>query len=76
MPGHGSLHFCWIHAKWLGHSELLIHSGLQFGGVPIYSWRHEQDGLPLMSLHWEYGPQGDGWQGLLGTIFSTGSKKI
>lgn len=32
---HGSLHFLFIHAWWLRHSLLLIHSGLHCGGEPI-----------------------------------------
>lgn len=43
-PGHGSLHFILIHAKLYEHSLLLTHSGLQLGGAPIYSDKHEQDG--------------------------------
>lgn len=34
-PGQGSTHFSLIQAKLLGHSELILHSGLQFGGLPI-----------------------------------------
>lgn len=34
-PGQGSLHFSLIQAKLLGHSELTVHSGLQFGGLPL-----------------------------------------
>lgn len=52
-----------------GHSEFKTHSGLQFGGLPIYSERQLQDGTPWLSWHWEYGPQGDGMHGL---IYSTG----
>ena len=33
-PGHGSLHFSRIQARLLGHSGLMVHSGLQFGGLP------------------------------------------
>ena len=33
-PGHGSRHFSLIHARLLGHSELITHSGRQFGGDP------------------------------------------
>lgn len=33
-PGHGSLHFSRMHAWLLGHSELIVHSGRQFGGLP------------------------------------------
>lgn len=33
-PGHGSLHFWLIQARWGGHSVLTRHSGRQCGGVP------------------------------------------
>lgn len=33
-PGQGSVHFWLIHDRWLGHSGLMVHSGLQDGGVP------------------------------------------
>lgn len=66
IPGHGSLHFWLIHAKWLAHSLLLIHSGLQLGGAPMYSGKQEQEGLSPDALHWEYGPHGVGWHGFTG----------
>lgn len=47
----------------LGHSEFLIHSGLQLGGVPIYSDKQAQEAWPFILRHSEYGPQGDGTQG-------------
>lgn len=50
-PGQGSLHFCRIHAKLLEHSGLIVHSGRQFGGLPIKSIRHEQDGVVPTGLH-------------------------
>ena len=65
-PGQGSLHFWLMHAKWLEHSLLLIHSGLQFGGEPRKSGKQEHDGLSPDTLHWALGPQGDGIQGLVG----------
>jgi hypothetical protein len=35
-PGlHGSIHFSFSQALFWGHSELMIHSGLQDGGVPM-----------------------------------------
>lgn len=43
-PGQGSLHFSLMQAKLLEHSEFMLHSGLQLGGVPIYPSRQEQDG--------------------------------
>lgn len=65
-PGHGSLHFSLMQARLLGHSGLMVHSGLQLGGEPVYSGRHEHDGVPPLSLHCEYGPQGEGTQGFTG----------
>jgi hypothetical protein len=62
-PGHGSRHLLLIQALLLGHSELMEHSGRQFGGEPIYVDKHEQEGDPLISRHCENGPQGDGLQG-------------
>lgn len=59
-PGHGSRHFCWMQASWLGQSELRTHSGRQFGGVPIKFSKHEHAGLPEINWHLEFGPQGDG----------------
>lgn len=32
--GHGSVHFCLIHALSCGHSELTTHSGRHCGGIP------------------------------------------
>lgn len=34
-PGQGSMHFSRIQALLLIHSEFILHSGLQFGGLPI-----------------------------------------
>lgn len=62
-PGHGSLHFIFIQAKWYEQSLLLTHSGRQFGGDPIYSGKHEHDGDVPCTWHCEYGPQGEGIQG-------------
>lgn len=41
----------------------MLHSGLQFGGLPRYSGRQEQLGIPPISLHCEFGPHGEGTQG-------------
>lgn len=62
-PMQGSLHFWLMQANWVMHSLLLIHSGLQFGGMPENSGRQEHDGELLSTWHWELGPQGDGWHG-------------
>lgn len=59
-PGQGSLHFSLIHAKLLGHSLLLTHSGLQFGGDPMNAGKQEHEGLSPVTLHCEFGPHGDG----------------
>lgn len=73
-PGQGSLHFSRMQAKLLAHSELIVHSGLQFGGLPIYSAKQEHDGEPPMSRHCEFGPQGDGRQGFrFSTLGNVGS---
>lgn len=42
-PGQGSRHFSLIQAKFEGQSALIVHSGLQFGGEPIYPVTHEQE---------------------------------
>jgi hypothetical protein len=47
----------------LAHSLLLTHSGRQFGGDPVNSGKQEQEGDSFISLHCEFGPQGDGWHG-------------
>lgn len=51
-----------MQAKELEHSELLMHSGLQFGGDPINSGKQEHEGDPLISLHCAFGPHGEGTQ--------------
>lgn len=49
---------------WLdGHSLLLVHSGLQYGGDPKKFSIHVQDGESEISLQIEFGPHGDGVQG-------------
>lgn len=74
IPTHGSLHFWFRQAKLAGHSLLLTHSGLQYGGVPTNSGKQEHEGEPFETLHWELGPHGDGSQGLVGS--TGGSSKI
>ena len=44
----------------------MMHSGLQFGGEPMYPPLQEHMGRSLRGLQEEYGPQGDGMQGLEG----------
>lgn len=67
VPGHGSLHFWLTQALFCAHSELTTHSGLQFGGLPMYVGWHEHTAWPLTSLHWLFGPQGDGLHGFFGS---------
>lgn len=50
-PGQGSRHFSFMHAKLLGHSEFMTHSGRQFGGFPMKLGRQEHEGVPEISLH-------------------------
>ena len=66
-PIQGSLHLWLIQANWLGHSPLLTHSGLQFGGLPMNSGKQEHEGESFATWHCAFGPQGDGWQGFIGT---------
>lgn len=66
-PGHGSLHFSFIHALLLGHSALITHSGLQLGGLPTYWGKQEHDGYPPWSWHVENNPQGFGIHGFNGS---------
>jgi hypothetical protein len=67
-----------MHAKLLEHSELIVHSGLQLGGLPTKLTKQEHEGTPPTSLHCELGPQGLGTQGLTttGVGGSTGGAKI
>lgn len=43
------MHLLLIQAKLLEHSELIVHSGRQFGGLPKKLERQEQDGVPPTS---------------------------
>lgn len=42
-----------------------MHSGRQFGGVPINSEAHEQEGELCIDLHTELGPHGEGTHGFV-----------
>lgn len=55
----------------MAHSLLLIHSGLQFGGDPIYSCKQEHEGESLITLHSELGPHGLGLHGSDGVTISS-----
>lgn len=62
-PGQGSLHFLLIQAILVAHSVLLVHSGRQLGGDPIYSFMQLHWALSPFSMHSELGPHGEGRQG-------------
>ena len=66
VPGQGSEHFWFIQALLGEHSALTKHSGRQAGGIPIYDVKQEQTAWSLTTLHWLFGPQGDGLQGSAG----------
>lgn len=40
-----------MQAMLLEHSELMVHSGLQLGGCPMYVGKQVQAGTPPMSRH-------------------------
>jgi len=63
VPGQGSVHLNLWQALFDGHSLFTTHSGLQFGGVPWYSFWQEHTPCWFTFLHWLLGPQGDGLQG-------------
>lgn len=63
VPEHGLAHLNLWHALFCGHSALTVHSGLQFGGEPIYSSTQEQTATPFASRHLLLGPHGDGLHG-------------
>lgn len=70
VPGHGSTHFWFTHAWFRGHSELITHSGLQLGGIPIKPGTQLHTDWEFTTLQILFGPQGEGRQ----RFFSTGSK--
>lgn len=70
----GSLHRWATHARAAGHSALIVHSGRQFGGDPMYPGWQLQAGVSPVLTHIELGPQGEGWQGSSG--IGAGAKKI
>lgn len=63
LPTHGSAHFWLRQAKLWSHSLLLMHSGLQFGGVPRYPGKQAQTGPSPLIPHVECEPQGEGSHG-------------
>lgn len=62
-PGQGSWHFELIQDIVDGQSGFITHSGLQFGGVPMYDGRHAHSRLLFTFRQREFGPQVDGLQG-------------
>ena len=62
-PGQGSWQWRVIQASSVGQSELIVHSGLQLGGEPIKSGRHEQSHRSPFCLFLLFNPQGSGSQG-------------
>lgn len=73
-PGQGSLHLSFMHARLAGQSDWITHSGRQFGGRPIYSFKQEHTGWLLISRHCENCPQGLGIHGWVGSLYSGVSK--
>lgn len=66
--GQGFEHLNCMHARLVGHSEFVTHSGLHPGGLPVYWGRHEQTAWWLITLHWLFGPHGEGMHGLIDSI--------
>ena len=63
-PKQGSTHFWDWHALSVGQSWLKAHSGLQFGGAPIISGKHEHlHSTSKLIGGFVFGPQGFGTQG-------------
>lgn len=58
-----------MHALLLGHSLLMIHSGLQLGGLPKNPEGQEHTGELSLFLHIELGPQGEGSQWFVNVSF-------
>lgn len=59
-PGQGEIHFRLTQVFSDEHSELTTHSGLQLGGDPWYSGKHEHTLTPFEIRHWLFGPHGEG----------------
>lgn len=69
-PIHGSTHFKLTHALFETHSVLTMHSGLQLGGLPLYSGKQVQTDWSFITLHTLLGPHGDGEHGFFGASIS------
>lgn len=65
-----------MQARLAGHSELIEHSGRQFGGAPMYVGRHEQAGLSPINLHSEFAPHGVGMHGFFGSVLTSGKQRV
>ena len=75
-PGQGSAHLLLMQARWDGHSLLTRHSGRQFGGGPRRSGKQVQLAVRSgVTVHLEFGPQGEGLHGSFGLGCGTGSPK-
>lgn len=75
-PRHGSMHFSLTQALSLEQSVFIEHSGRQFGGLPKYCGKQEQDGEFPILRHCENGPQGDGRQGSEGMATTSATEKL
>lgn len=76
VPGHGSTHRWFTHDLSREHSELIIHSGRQFGGAPIQLFWQEQTAWSFTTRQMLYGPHGDGRHGLTGSSFGSNTGGI
>lgn len=56
------MHFWLTQALSQEHSDERTHSGRQPGGLPTKLAKHVQAAIPLLSLHWLFGPHGLGRQ--------------
>ena len=65
-PVQGSTQRCCEQACFLLHSLLIMHSGRQLGGAPMFPLVQEHIGRSPNRLHTELGPQGLGTQGSFG----------
>jgi len=66
VPGQGSTHLRLTHACLDGQSELMTHSGRQFGTEPIIPARQAHWATPPTAWHWAFEPQGGGLHGFGG----------
>jgi hypothetical protein len=72
-PGQGSTHFWFLHALSEGHSAFVEHSGLQATyGSPKYSGMHWHAAALFLSEQTALDPHGEGLQGLIISVGTTG----